>query len=100
MNLSINSLTFKADPRVLSKVAKLKDGMTVNLEIVSKAPKTYNLKCTSYLGEKFKGAYGEIVHDVDRFEKRSAMFVDKMSKTAADEGLISEIKEFFTNISK
>ena len=100
MNLSINQIGFKADPRVLKKAATLKDGVAVNLEIISKAPKTYDLKCTSYLGDRFKGAYGEIVNDVDRFEKRSEMFVDKISKTAADEGFIKEIKDFFKTISK
>lgn len=100
MNLSINPISFTADPRVLSKVAKLKDGMTVNLEIVSKAPKTYKLDCFSYLGEEFKGAFGEIVNNADRFEMRSQNFVDKISKTAADEGFIKEIKEFFASISK
>ena len=99
MNLSINPMAFKADSRVLSKLTKLKDGTIVNLEIVSKAPKTYDLKCSSYLGEKFKGAYGEIVHNADRFEIRSKSFIDKMSKTA-DEGFVKEIKEFFTSISK
>ena len=99
MNLSINSIVFKADPKVLSKFTKLKDGTTINLEIISKAPKSYDLKCSSYVGDKFVGAYGEIVHNADRFEIRSKTFVDKMSKTA-DEGLVKEIKEFFTSISK
>ena len=100
MNISINQMAFKADPKVLSKLTKLKDGTIVNLEIVSKAPKTYDLKCSSYLGDKFTGAYGEIVHNADRFEKRSKTFVDKMSKNTADEGFVKEINDFFKSISK
>ena len=100
MNLSINQISFMSNPKVLSKAVTLKDGMTVNLDIVSKAPKTYKLNCFSYSGEQFKSAYGEIVNNADRFEKLSQNFIDKISKTAADEGFIKEIKEFFEIISK
>ena len=100
MNLSINPMAFKADPKVLKKVSKLKDGITVNLEIISKAPKTYTLNSSSYLGDKFVSAYGEVINNVDRFKTRSQAFMEKMEKTAADKELLTEIKEYFTSISK
>jgi hypothetical protein len=100
MNLSINSVGLKAYPKVLSKSAMLKNGATVNLEIVSKAPKTYDLKSSSYLGDKFKSAYGELVNDADRFDLLSNTFVEKMSEKTGDKDFLKEISDYFVSISK
>lgn len=100
MNFSPTPVSFKANTRVLSLTSKLKDGHGVNLEIKSKAPKTYNLKCFSDLENNKKSGYGQIVYNTENFEKNSAMFIDKIEKLVDDNKFLTEIKNFFANISK
>ena len=100
MNLSINSVGFKADPRILKKAAALKNGANFELTVSSKAPKKCDIFCVSTKNDKVVDLVSKKIRTPEMYDSYVPHFMEKLMNACKDSKVVEEIGEFFASISK
>ena len=100
MNLSINPMAFKADPKVLKKAGALKGGAKFELTVSSKAPKNCDIFCISTKDDKVVDLLAKKIRTPEMYDSYVPRFMEKLTNACKESKVVEEVGEFFASISK
>ena len=100
MNLSINPISFAADPKFLKKAGALKDGAKFELTVTSKAPKNCDIFYISTIDNKMNEILTKKIRTPETFDVSVPNFMKKLANVCNESDIVKEVSEFFASISK
>ena len=100
MKSMINTVAFKADPRILKKAAALKNGANFELTVSSKAPKNCDIFYLSTKNNQMVDVLSKKIRSQETYDSYIPSFMEKLMNACKDSKVVEEIGEFFASISK